>query len=226
MAALLGDLIVIGIVGIVGFVIVAVLSLVITGTPATPSFARRAPTSGSPQLRQDSNAGFLQDRGFLFRKRVWFVATCCPPLRIDVPRWNQIASAQLQQPVPVAQSGARVWWWFEDAFYWESGGYPVRDVLALIRDRQRKATQRLERARMLLNVEEGLDQRPSGRRQVIPREVRRVVFERDGGLCVECGSNFDLQYDHVIPVALGGATTVENLQLLCGQCNREKAADL
>jgi 5-methylcytosine-specific restriction endonuclease McrA len=30
----------------------------------------------------------------------------------------------------------------------------------------------------------------------------------------------------VIPVALGGASTVENLQLLCGACNREKGADL
>jgi 5-methylcytosine-specific restriction endonuclease McrA len=32
--------------------------------------------------------------------------------------------------------------------------------------------------------------------------------------------------DHVIPVALGGATTLANLQLLCGACNREKGADL
>jgi 5-methylcytosine-specific restriction endonuclease McrA len=32
--------------------------------------------------------------------------------------------------------------------------------------------------------------------------------------------------DHVIPVALGGATTLANLQLLCGDCNREKGADL
>ena len=59
-----------------------------------------------------------------------------------------------------------------------------------------------------------------------PREVRRSVFERDGGQCAECGSKFDLQYDHVIPVALGGATTVDNLQLLCGECNHLKGADL
>jgi anti-anti-sigma factor len=37
---------------------------------------------------------------------------------------------------------------------------------------------------------------------------------------------FDLQYDHVIPVALGGATTTGNLQLLCADCNRKKGADL
>jgi len=30
----------------------------------------------------------------------------------------------------------------------------------------------------------------------------------------------ELQFDHVLPVALGGATSVENLQILCGDCNR------
>jgi hypothetical protein len=57
-------------------------------------------------------------------------------------------------------------------------------------------------------------------------ELRRAVFERDGGKCTECGSTFDLQYDHVIPVALGGATTADNLELLCADCNRSKGADL
>jgi 5-methylcytosine-specific restriction endonuclease McrA len=126
----------------------------------------------------------------------------------------------------VAKSGPRTWWWFEDSFYWESGGYQQRDVLALIRDRQRRATKHLDRARTLLNVEEGRQQRPRNQRQAIPREVRRAVFERDGGNCVDCGSNFDLQYDHVIPVALGGATSFVNLQLLCGDCNRTKSMDL
>ena len=79
---------------------------------------------------------------------------------------------------------------------------------------------------MLLNVEEGQPDAQRRRRESIPREVRRRVFERDAGRCVECGSNFDLQYDHIIPFALGGANTVENLQLLCGQCNREKGTDL
>jgi 5-methylcytosine-specific restriction endonuclease McrA len=79
---------------------------------------------------------------------------------------------------------------------------------------------------MLLNVEEGRAPKARCRREPIPREVRRAVFERDGGKCAQCGSNFDLQYDHVIPVVLGGATTVGNLQLLCGDCNREKGADL
>jgi hypothetical protein len=119
-----------------------------------------------------------------------------------------------------------VWWWFEGEFYWDSGNYGERDVLALIKDRQRRAQQKLARAHMLLNIDEGTATRPRGRRKPIPREVRRAVFERDGGKCTECGSTFDLQYDHVIPVALGGASTAENLQLLCADCNREKSADL
>jgi hypothetical protein len=119
-----------------------------------------------------------------------------------------------------------VWWWFEDTFYWESAAYAQRDVLALIRERERKARQRLDRAHMLLNAEEDPGQQPRTRRESIPREIRRAVFERDGGQCAQCGSRFDLQYDHVIPVALGGATSVENLQLMCGQRNRAKGADL
>jgi hypothetical protein len=221
--AAFGDLIVIV---VVGFVIVAGLSLLSIGAPATPPFARRPATSASVQLRQDPNAGFILDRGFLFRRRFWFAGTCCPPVRVDAVRYRQLSTAQQRQPVAVASSGGRVWWWFENAFYWESGRYRERDVLALIRDRQRRAAQKLDRAHMLLNVEEGRAPRARGRREPIPREVRRAVFERDGGKCAHCGSHFDLQYDHVIPVALGGATTIANLQLLCGDCNREKGADL
>jgi hypothetical protein len=76
-----------------GFLALAVLSIFTTKTPRTPPFARRAASSSNPQLRQDSNARFSTDRGFLFRRRVWFVATCCPPVRIITANYQSLSAA-------------------------------------------------------------------------------------------------------------------------------------
>jgi hypothetical protein len=65
---------------------------------------------------------------------------------------------------------------------------------------------------------------PAGPRRVpIPRETRLLVFERDRGCCVECGASVDLQFDHIIPVTKGGGNRPDNVQILCGRCNREKS---
>ena len=64
------------------------------------------------------------------------------------------------------------------------------------------------------------------KRGAIPEDLRLLVWQRDAGKCVKCGSNSELQFDHVIPVALGGATSEENVQVLCGPCNRKKGASV
>lgn len=57
----------------------------------------------------------------------------------------------------------------------------------------------------------------------VPDAVKAVVYQRDGGHCVECGYIGPyIEYDHIQPRSKGGLTTADNLQLLCGQCNRKK----
>ena len=63
-------------------------------------------------------------------------------------------------------------------------------------------------------------------REPIREAVRSEVWRRDGGQCVKCGSKQNLQFDHIIPVSKGGATTVPNLQLLCGACNGAKGSKI
>lgn len=60
----------------------------------------------------------------------------------------------------------------------------------------------------------------------IPPHVRAEVYQRDGGKCCQCGAIHYLEFDHVIPLSRGGATSVNNLQILCRQCNLDKGARL
>ena len=60
------------------------------------------------------------------------------------------------------------------------------------------------------------------RREAIPRAVQREVWQRDGGLCVECGTRERLCFDHIVPFSRGGSNTIRNIQLLCESCNLSK----
>ena len=61
-----------------------------------------------------------------------------------------------------------------------------------------------------------------GKREFIPQDVMDKVWNRDGGKCAKCGSQENLEFDHIIPFSKGGATTYRNMQLLCKKCNIEK----
>lgn len=125
-------------------------------------------------------------------------------------------------PVLITFTPTRQYWWYREGFVWENQDLKPRDVMALLHDRDRRHERNLGRAHVLLDVDQGLANVLPRQRQPVPREVREAVFSRDGGRCVECQSNFELQYDHVIPWSLGGADTVQNLQLLCSPCNQRK----
>ena len=60
------------------------------------------------------------------------------------------------------------------------------------------------------------------KRKIISEEIRNEIFERDEYRCVNCGSNKNLQLDHIIPFSHGGKTVSENLRTLCKKCNLSK----
>jgi 5-methylcytosine-specific restriction endonuclease McrA len=181
-------------------------------------------SAGRYQLRQDGNARVFADRGgILLRRRRWFIASGTPPFEIPEERWQQVTMAQPSEPQYMASFRERSYWWYADAFYWTNGDYSANDVKALLFTRQRQQDRELEHAHAVLAASTS----PASRkREPIPRDVRKAVWERDEGRCVECGGDFDLQYDHIIPFSMGGASTVENLQLLCAKCNQAKGGRL
>jgi hypothetical protein len=69
--------------------------------------------------------------------------------------------------------------------------------------------------------------RPSDRARTIPAQVRRAVWERDEGRCTfvsldghRCNARRWLEFDHAIPVAHGGKSTVGNVRLRCRTHNQ------
>lgn len=60
----------------------------------------------------------------------------------------------------------------------------------------------------------------------IGRGLARMVFERDEYRCLNCRSHLNLTCDHIVPESRGGATSLANLQTLCGSCNSAKGSKL
>lgn len=60
----------------------------------------------------------------------------------------------------------------------------------------------------------------------IDRHVRATILKRDGNRCQACGAREDLTIDHIVPRSRGGTDRKSNLQVLCRDCNVEKADTL
>lgn len=56
-------------------------------------------------------------------------------------------------------------------------------------------------------------------------DVIRQVWRRDNHECVKCKSAYALEVDHIIPKGKGGLDTLENLRLLCRNCNQRHAIE-
>jgi len=72
----------------------------------------------------------------------------------------------------------------------------------------------------------------AGVRIQLPTSVKRLIWQKYQGQCGyqhhgrRCASRFQLQIDHIQPLAKGGSNSIQNLQLLCRAHNQLKGMDL
>lgn len=55
---------------------------------------------------------------------------------------------------------------------------------------------------------------------------KRTVYEKQGGICPICKNHFEFSEmagDHIVPWSKGGKSVLENLQMLCTDCNLKKS---
>lgn len=66
----------------------------------------------------------------------------------------------------------------------------------------------------------------------VPMGIRYEVLRRDDFRCVLCGASpaitrgVTLHVDHVLPLARGGKTRIDNLRTLCQSCNLGKGSKI
>ena len=57
-------------------------------------------------------------------------------------------------------------------------------------------------------------------RVILP--IRQELLNKFDNKCNYCGSNDNLQVDHIIPLSEDGSNDISNLQILCKTCNLKK----
>ena len=166
----------------------------------------------------------ITGRGWLF-KRWYFYFTKTKYFVLDNNQYEH-ALGQIEESgvARIGRDGNRVLWWAAHGgfptFFWAGIELSDEDVELLIWDRLRKQDTKLDRLRKIRARQVDLEM---GRRERIPDDVRAFVWERDEGRCTKCGAQEELQFDHIIPVAKGGGNAIDNIQILCGNCNRQKS---
>jgi hypothetical protein len=106
---------------------------------------------------------------------------------------------------------------------------PSGEMTLVLKNVLRLAVEQLEKRKFAATARPGRVAGSADPRH-IPAAVKHAVWRRDGGRCSfvsesgkRCSSPRRLEFDHEVPVARGGAATVENLRLRCRAHNQHEA---
>ena len=64
------------------------------------------------------------------------------------------------------------------------------------------------------------------KRKAIPKRIRLKVYDKCAGHCAYCGCDLeykDMQVEHVKPLSICGADTIDNMLPACRSCNHYKS---
>ena len=177
-------------------------------------------------LRRVENAKITHQAGF-FSGRGWLTLTMGKKfyrvVKISREQFQIMTQEEERTPVGVGRVGERNYWWFQRRIYSDIDNLSQNEIYALLLTRHQREQQRIAIAQATVAIGARPQASPRG---AIPDDVKQYVWARDGGQCRSCGTGVELQFDHVIPIAFGGSSTADNLQVLCGPCNRRKGAGL
>ena len=134
-------------------------------------------------------------------------------------QYAQLSAAQQTVPVRITRSNGMSWWWYSDRFWWDDEGLRAREVKTTVLRRDRETARQSDYSKRTLASAAGEMPAPTpGAEQPIPDFVRHAVWRRDGGRCVNCGSEADLELDMILPISKGGSVSTPNLELRCTSC--------
>ena len=127
-------------------------------------------------------------------------------------------------PYLVGKYKSRYYWLYQQELFSTIKELSIEDAQALILKIRNQEDRAIKRARTEINISNS--KIVDNIRQPISDEIKIFVWRRDGGKCIKCHSQKNLEYDHIIPLVMGGSNTARNLQLLCEICNRAKGGNL
>lgn len=79
------------------------------------------------------------------------------------------------------------------------------------------------RARAVVNMQNRKAREAANGGSVTSDQIEELRHKQNGR-CAECGKHRKLEIDHIVPVSRGGSGDINNIQLLCGTCNKKKSA--